>query len=260
VCHLPLLDGTESAVCRGAGSAPTGWGALRARWRDFAEIVSPFDCVWTPKGRSKQRSIEEVHMSNVVLDLYGMTDGDLTFIEELAQGLWSASEARDEKEIVGTVLSGRRTELYFEQELQLTDTVAVLGAAIKDPTALGPLNPAVYGAYPRPLMFPPKSVEWGRQFIRTVLAEVRETVCGDKGTYAALRKEYDSYVKAFAVSISSSIMNLLGVSEPMALGLATLVLLILVSATKNAFCKMTDKEVLEAIDKKVTLERILKQP
>ena len=46
----------------------------------------------------------------------------------------------------------------------------------------------------------------------------------------------------------------------MALGFATLVLLILVSATKNAFCKMTDKEVLEAIDKKVALERIEKQP
>jgi hypothetical protein len=41
----------------------------------------------------------------------------------------------------------------------------------------------------------------------------------------------------------------------MALGIATLVLLILAQATKNAFCKMTDDEVLKAIDDKVKSDR-----
>ncbi len=43
----------------------------------------------------------------------------------------------------------------------------------------------------------------------------------------------------------------MGISNPIALGVSTLVLLSLSQATKNAFCKMTDSEVLNAISDKV---------
>jgi hypothetical protein len=42
-------------------------------------------------------------------------------------------------------------------------------------------------------------------------------------------------------------MHSLGVSSPVALGLATLILIKLAKTTKNAFCKMTDAEVLASI-------------
>ena len=43
-------------------------------------------------------------------------------------------------------------------------------------------------------------------------------------------------------------MDVLGVSQPVAIGMATLVFLIVAGATHNAFCKMTDAEVLAKVE------------
>lgn len=95
--------------------------------------------------------------------------------------------------------------------------------------------------------FPQGAGEWGLRFLKQILSELRKAICSKDSEYSKLKEEYKSHPKAFATAVATSALASLGVSGPMTLGIATFVLLILATATKNAFCKMTDEQALEAI-------------
>jgi len=99
------------------------------------------------------------------------------------------------------------------------------------------------------LNVPPEASEWGLRFLGEILAEVRKAICAKNSEYSKLKAEYKSYPEAFAVALSTGALASLGINGPMALGVATFVLLVLATATKNAFCTMTDQEVLKAVQK-----------
>ena len=89
-------------------------------------------------------------------------------------------------------------------------------------------------------------------FLWEYLAGLRELICGKPGKKAKRTTDdslphENSYPYAVATAVASWIMHSLGVSSPVALGLATLILIKLAKTTKNAFCKMTDAEVLASI-------------
>jgi hypothetical protein len=105
------------------------------------------------------------------------------------------------------------------------------------------------------LSLPPGAAEWGKGFLKEILRGIRKAICTESAEYSGLKKEYVGYPKAFAVAASSAVLSSLGISSAMALGLATLVLLVLAQATKDAFCRMTDDDVLKSIEEKVAVER-----
>lgn len=101
---------------------------------------------------------------------------------------------------------------------------------------------------------PPEMADWGKQFLKEILREIRKAVCTDKPMDSEAA-DSRSYPKAIAVAISSTVMNACGVDSAMALGIATLVLLTISRATKQAFCTMTDDNVLAAIEQNIQKER-----
>jgi hypothetical protein len=142
-------------------------------------------------------------------------------------------------------------------EVALEDTIQILGTAANDPQYLANQQ-RLLDATPNVdymTILPDKAYEWGKQFLLQTLREVREIICTNSGEYANLKNEYKSYPKAFAVAVSTALMAKLGASSPMALGIATLVLLSLAQATKNSFCKMTDEQVIKKIDRTVDKRR-----
>jgi hypothetical protein len=97
---------------------------------------------------------------------------------------------------------------------------------------------------------PEDAYAWGALFIYQMLKELRSLICEtqtESKTGIVDLKEFKAYPKALGVSLASLVMAKLGVTEPMAMGIATLVLLSLAQATKNAFCASTDEEVIKAI-------------
>jgi hypothetical protein len=96
-------------------------------------------------------------------------------------------------------------------------------------------------------MRPPSALEkarrWGIGFIAEFLQELRNILCGPKKSH---RKLSDKFQAALAF-LTAALSKKLGIDNPTALGMALLVLLSLPRASKKAFCKMTDQEVLEAL-------------
>ena len=102
------------------------------------------------------------------------------------------------------------------------------------------------------LGIPDRAFEWGVKFIKEILKEVRLLICNEKARKKAGfdLSDYKSYPRAMGISLASVITAKLGVTEPMAIGIATLVLLSIAQAVKNAFCTMTDDQVIEVIQSK----------
>lgn len=97
---------------------------------------------------------------------------------------------------------------------------------------------------------PAEAYDWGRNFLKQFLIEIRKSICSSTGPYTKLQREGSAYPRAVATAISASLMNFAGVSNPVALGVSIFILLLLAKITQNAFCNMTDDEVLELIDTK----------
>jgi hypothetical protein len=89
------------------------------------------------------------------------------------------------------------------------------------------------------------SWEWGQKFIETILAELREIICSPKKHRGNLSR----HTQAIIAAIVTMLMHKFGMQSATANGIAVLILLTLGRATKKAFCKMTDAEVLEALSK-----------
>ena len=84
---------------------------------------------------------------------------------------------------------------------------------------------------------------WAVQFIRQILAELRKIICGPKSTPSKLGASSQAVIAAIAAAIAQRFH----VESVTATGMAVLVLLALGRATKSAFCKMTDSEVLASL-------------
>lgn len=102
------------------------------------------------------------------------------------------------------------------------------------------------------LSLPEMAGQWGTKFLAEILNEIRQAICGHKRKGKAVRAVLDlsdreTYTKAIGASVATIVMGRLGVTEPVAIGVATLALITVGNATKNAFCTMTEQEVLDAI-------------
>jgi hypothetical protein len=111
----------------------------------------------------------------------------------------------------------------------------------------------------RPAYWREKTVEWGKTFLAQFVHEFRNLVCAKGGTYGKIRSQYKGIPQAVAAAASTAVISSLGVTEPMALGVATLAVLSVGSVTKNAFCKSTEEEILKAIDDKLSKRRSRKK-
>lgn len=207
-------------------------------------------------------------MAEAMLEHYGLKRDEVTgYLHELQRQLASSSV------LIEQGLSRYITLYQYafvdpDGSVSLKATIEILGTAVRDPAFLAHQHPVTTGTsvvesyttmsnrrMTYMTILPDKAYEWGMQFLQQVLREVRLIVCTRSKEYARLRKEAGSYPKAFSVAVSAGVMNALGVTSPMALGIATLVLLAFAQATKNAFCKMTNGDVLRAIGIKVATAR-----
>jgi len=130
----------------------------------------------------------------------------------------------------------------------------LIGTGVHEPQRLAALsnvsNPNVHFK----IALPEEAYVWGAKFVWQILKELRTIICTKKYGRIDLTA-YKNYPQGVSVALAGVIMNAIGVKEPTALGLATLVLIALGNATKNAFCKLTDEEVIEALDPNVQRRR-----
>jgi len=186
--------------------------------------------------------------------------------EELVSLLAQAEEelkasGGDAEKNLASYLHLHRFAIGDDSMVELEGTIGILGTAVTAPRFLEEQQRHI-DANPN-LMFatrlPESAFQWGRQFVKEFLREIRKTICANNAESSQLKEEYQSYAKAFAVAGSAVVLDMLGVAGPMALGITTLLLLTLSRATKNAFCKMTDEEVLRAIDTEVREHQEMKK-
>jgi hypothetical protein len=89
-----------------------------------------------------------------------------------------------------------------------------------------------------------KSIGGVSSFFLSILNEPRKIICG-KGKNP---KKFGSGSHAVLSGVAAAIAKKFGISDPAAIGLAVLVLMTLGQATKNAFCKKKDTEVLKTLE------------
>jgi hypothetical protein len=87
-------------------------------------------------------------------------------------------------------------------------------------------------------------VEWAKGLIREFLSEIREQICGKGKKPSNLGIKSQSLVAGIAVALAHKF----GFDGPYASGVAVLILMAIANATKKSFCKMTDEEVLRALE------------
>jgi hypothetical protein len=84
---------------------------------------------------------------------------------------------------------------------------------------------------------------WGIQFLKKILADLRDVICGSKKKPTELGKNAQAYIAAITIII----MQKFHLLSPTANGMAVLTILAISRATKKAFCEMTDAEVFAAL-------------
>lgn len=140
-------------------------------------------------------------------------------------------------------------ELRTGKELPADSALSYVGVATNDPAWL-----TLQSANPRAeniafkIAWPESATRWGRAFVRELLGELRSVICDNNSQYSSLTKELGS-AKAFVVVVAPILVSRLGIADPAASGLAGLIMLCLLNASRNTFCKMTDQQVIEALDK-----------
>jgi hypothetical protein len=151
---------------------------------------------------------------------------------------------------LGGILTELTSSAARGEQPSMTSSLSALGALAIS------FAPAASTTYEQRSLRPPIALYiWGREFLKQMLKEIRAAICSDEPSYSGLRKEYHGLPKAAAVAVSTFIMGTFGVDEPVALGTGVLALLTVAHSTRNAFCNMTDDEVLRAIDEEVEAER-----
>lgn len=121
-----------------------------------------------------------------------------------------------------------------------SEVIGMLGLAIRDAEIIHPLthdSVAEQNWYARP-------IKWSVQFIKQLLAELRDIICKPQKK----RNELSAETHAVIASIAAVIVQRFHIDAATAAAVAVLILLALARATKRAFCKMTDEEVLNALE------------
>jgi hypothetical protein len=85
----------------------------------------------------------------------------------------------------------------------------------------------------------------GREFLVRFLRNIRDVICKQQNEKALQEK----LGAAAPSALVPSILLEFGVDKPVALGIAAAITYAVLTATKGAFCSMTDQEVLRKIDK-----------
>jgi hypothetical protein len=82
-----------------------------------------------------------------------------------------------------------------------------------------------------------------RTLIEEFLHEIREIICNKKRrTEAALLT--NKKISPIAASLSALVLNHFAVTEPVAIGVATYIFIVVFEASRGAFCSTTDKDML----------------
>jgi hypothetical protein len=84
------------------------------------------------------------------------------------------------------------------------------------------------------------------EFLRTWFKEIRDILC-TQGRIEAAEKSANFSGRAVATTLAAWITDTLGISSAVAIGLATLILLVLAQTAKDAFCQMTQEQITEGI-------------
>jgi len=90
----------------------------------------------------------------------------------------------------------------------------------------------------------PNPKVWGVGFLIAFLSELREIICKKRD-----RNKLSNYTQSLIAGIATFLTSKLALSSGTATALAVLILLSLAKASKKAFCDMTDKEVIEALNR-----------
>jgi hypothetical protein len=87
-----------------------------------------------------------------------------------------------------------------------------------------------------------------REFIEQFLGEIREIICNKKRRTEASTLT-NRKLSPLAASLSALVLGHFGVGEPVAIGIATYILIVVMEASKGAFCKTTDVEIVAQLRK-----------
>lgn len=90
-------------------------------------------------------------------------------------------------------------------------------------------------------------VNWTRKFLSQFYVELHNIICIES-KMKEITNAADISVKGIVTAIAAWMMNILNITEPLATGIATAVLLILFKATRGAFCNMSKQEVEESLN------------
>jgi len=87
---------------------------------------------------------------------------------------------------------------------------------------------------------------FGLQFLKKILADLRNIICGSKKKPTELGKNAQAYIAA----ITAFIVHKFHIESATATGMAVLTMLTVSRATKKAFCEMTDAEFFASLREK----------
>lgn len=90
-------------------------------------------------------------------------------------------------------------------------------------------------------------VNWTKIFLSQFYKELHDIICIES-KMKEINNAADISVKGIVTAIAAWMMNILNITQPLATGIATAVLLILFKATKGAFCNMSKQEVEESLN------------
>ena len=85
-------------------------------------------------------------------------------------------------------------------------------------------------------------LSWTQNFLKYFFKEVYEIICIEQQA-KEISQASDISMKGIATSLAAWMVSALGFTGPLAIGLATAVLLILAKATKGAFCQMSHEQI-----------------
>jgi hypothetical protein len=85
-------------------------------------------------------------------------------------------------------------------------------------------------------------------FAERFLGSIRNQICKEAAKKGKKTRELSG--QAVAAAVATSVTTALGTANPIAIGVSSIVILAIASAAKDAFCQMTDAEVLNALKQK----------
>jgi hypothetical protein len=92
-------------------------------------------------------------------------------------------------------------------------------------------------------------LELAQEFLKRYFEQIRKLICDDKKR-KTLEKGSGVTRSSIPIAVSTWIMSHFGVTEPVALGLAAYISIVVFEASRGAFCEMTKEQIDETISRK----------